>query len=131
MKTLAFASTALISFATASSVSANLDAVAVSVELLGSGAVGKCDHAVSRTLSVCERDGTCEVHRLSDDFSFVLPAGGSFTVSATVAYDNQGVVEGYSVSDRFTSVQRHRSFVQALDVSERCSYLFSYAITMR
>lgn len=103
----------------------------VTVETTSSGTVGKCEASVSRSLKVCDEDGKCKRQSLDDETRFSVPSGGSFVVSASVSYMQDGVIHGDAAVDRFETFDDGERLIQTIKTGERCSQVFSYELHAR
>lgn len=101
----------------------------VTLETTSVGNVGQCEVNVSRSVKVCDADGKCQRTPLTEDeTTFSLPKGGAFTVTASVSYQQDGVIHGDAAVDRFERVSGGERLVQSLKTGENCSQVFSYEL---
>lgn len=107
---------------------ADSDGTKVSIETTSVGNVGQCEAQVSRNVKVCDANDKCRRMDLGDETSIVIPKGGSFVVTASVSYMQDGVIHGDAAVDRFESVTDSERLVQSLKTGERCSQVFSYEL---
>lgn len=117
--------------ATSAALAESSEGSSVTLETTTVGTVGKCDVEVVRSVSVCDARGECRSFQLGDELMFQVPSQGSFTVSATSAHSENGVIIGNGVSDRFQASSSSKTLVQTLEVTSRCSLSYSYDITVR
>lgn len=101
----------------------------ITLETTSVGNVGHCEVSVSRSVKVCDADGSCQRTPLTEDeITFSLPKGGAFIVTASVSYRQDGVIHGDAAVDRFERVSEGERLVQSLKTGENCSQVFSYEL---
>lgn len=117
----------------APALAADGEAHRVTLETTSEGTVGHCEAEVSRRLEVCARDGKCRRVPLDDETRFAVPLGGSFAITASVSYVENGVIYGDATTDRVTELRDGARLVQTLSTGAmangtQCSRVWSYEV---